>query len=117
MNCIRCGREIEAEQVFCAECLEDMERHPVKPGTPIQLPVREHRGNTKRNHFRLAESKWKDRIFRLKYIMAWLIILIVLLTAALVLCICMLLQVTPEWINELFFDNSAVQSVLQNTKP
>lgn len=40
MNCMKCGREIEPEQVFCAECLADMEKYPVKPGTVVQLPSR-----------------------------------------------------------------------------
>ncbi len=38
MQCMRCGREISAEQVFCEECLRDMERHPVKPGTVVHIP-------------------------------------------------------------------------------
>ena len=114
MSCMRCGKEIDEGQVFCVECLTDMERHPVKPGTPIQLPPRNNQTAVKRTSFRLAESKWQDRIFRLKYIMFWLIVLIVLLTAALVLCVCMLLQVTPEWINKLFFENPAVQAVIAN---
>jgi hypothetical protein len=29
----------------------------------------------------------------------------------------MLLQVTPEWINEFFFENPLVQSVLNNAAP
>ena len=40
MNCIKCGRELRDEQVFCYECQEGMENYPVKPGTPVQLPVR-----------------------------------------------------------------------------
>lgn len=40
MNCMKCGREIEAEQVFCRHCLEDMEKYPVRPGVAIQLPYR-----------------------------------------------------------------------------
>lgn len=39
MVCMRCGREVALSQVFCKECLADMEKHPVKPGTPLQLPV------------------------------------------------------------------------------
>ena len=27
-------------QVFCKECLADMENYPIKPGTPVQLPTR-----------------------------------------------------------------------------
>lgn len=41
MNCMRCGKETEGKAVFCPECLEDMERHPVKPGTLIHIPARQ----------------------------------------------------------------------------
>lgn len=111
MSCMRCGKETEESQVFCAECLADMERHPVKPGTPVQLPVRQPNPTVKRERFRLAESKWTDKIFRLKYIIVCLIILIVLLAAALALCICMLLQVTPDWINDLFYGRATIASI------
>ena len=40
MSCLRCGRETDENQVFCKLCLEDMEKHPVKPGTSVQLPSR-----------------------------------------------------------------------------
>ena len=39
MNCIKCGRALRGEEVFCFECQEEMENNPVKPGTPVQLPV------------------------------------------------------------------------------
>ena len=38
MNCLKCGRETPAEQVFCEECLLEMEKYPVKPGTVVLLP-------------------------------------------------------------------------------
>lgn len=38
MNCIKCGRELETDDVFCPLCLEEMERYPVKPGTAVLLP-------------------------------------------------------------------------------
>lgn len=38
MNCMKCGRETALGQVFCKECLAEMDKHPVKPGTPIVLP-------------------------------------------------------------------------------
>lgn len=116
MNCLRCGKETEENQVFCKECLEDMERHPVKPGTPIQLPNRKVRGITKRSSFRVAASKWEDQIFRLKYTIFWLILVVILLIAALALCICLMLQITPEWLNDLI-NQTALQSVLNNTVP
>ena len=39
MYCMKCGREISEDNVFCDSCLEDMSRYPIKPGTPIQLPA------------------------------------------------------------------------------
>ena len=38
MNCMKCGREVKEGQVFCWDCLADMEKYPVKPGTVVQLP-------------------------------------------------------------------------------
>lgn len=35
MNCMKCGREIALGQVFCKDCLADMEHFPIKPGTPV----------------------------------------------------------------------------------
>lgn len=40
MFCMKCGREVSAGQVFCEECLQDMAKHPVHPGTVVQLPKR-----------------------------------------------------------------------------
>ena len=40
MNCLKCGRETEDGQVFCKECLDVMEKYPVKPGTAVLLPKR-----------------------------------------------------------------------------
>ena len=117
MNCAKCGREIEKDQVFCTVCLEEMERHPVKPGTPIQLPQRETRTVVKRSSFKLAASKWQDKIFRLKYTIFWLSMIIILLTAALVLALGMLLQITPAWVNEFFFEQPVVQSIIRNVTP
>lgn len=40
MNCMKCGREISGDQVFCDHCLADMEKYPVRPDIVIQLPKR-----------------------------------------------------------------------------
>ena len=40
MYCMKCGREMEEESVFCTQCLAVMEKYPVKPGTAVQLPKR-----------------------------------------------------------------------------
>ena len=39
MNCMKCGREIALGQVFCKDCLADMEKAPVDPTTPVILPT------------------------------------------------------------------------------
>ena len=40
MYCMKCGKETENEQVFCKQCLEVMDRYPIKPGTHVHLPHR-----------------------------------------------------------------------------
>jgi len=35
---MKCGRETAAEQVFCQDCLLEMQKYPVKPGTAVMLP-------------------------------------------------------------------------------
>ena len=40
MNCLRCGRETENEQVFCFLCESVMVKHPVKPNTVVTIPDR-----------------------------------------------------------------------------
>ena len=40
MNCVKCGREIPEDQVFCETCLTEMENYPVKPGTAVHIPAR-----------------------------------------------------------------------------
>lgn len=37
MQCLKCGRETQDSRVFCEECLAQMEKHPVKPGTPVSI--------------------------------------------------------------------------------
>ncbi len=48
MNCLKCGRETEENQVFCQRCLEDMQRFPVRPGSPVILPRRREAAPPKR---------------------------------------------------------------------
>lgn len=40
MECIKCGRETDGSQAFCSDCLTQMAQHPIKPGTPVHIPVR-----------------------------------------------------------------------------
>ena len=38
MYCMKCGKEIGENQVFCDACLEVMSHYPVPQGTPVPLP-------------------------------------------------------------------------------
>lgn len=38
MGCLKCGRDVEDGAVFCLGCLREMEKYPVRPGTPVVLP-------------------------------------------------------------------------------
>ena len=40
MNCVKCGKEVTKDGVFCADCLLEMEKYPVDPGTVVLLPRR-----------------------------------------------------------------------------
>ena len=39
MNCVKCGKDTTENNVFCPECLAQMADYPVKPGTPVQIPI------------------------------------------------------------------------------
>ena len=40
MQCLRCGRETDGDQVFCFLCESVMVKHPVKPNTVVTIPER-----------------------------------------------------------------------------
>ena len=71
MNCLKCGRETVSEQVFCEDCLAEMEKYPVKPGTAVKLPERREpsafRRTVKRRTVPLEEQVkiLKSRLYRL----------------------------------------------------
>ena len=35
MNCLKCGRDIAEDQLFCESCLEVMDQYPVKSGSVV----------------------------------------------------------------------------------
>lgn len=84
MNCMKCGREIGEEQVFCSICLADMEKYPVKPGIAIQLPHRKDSPAAKKPVVKRRQiSGPEEKIRRLKkrirrMVILWLITLMLL---------------------------------------
>lgn len=80
MNCLKCGAKVEEGQSFCGKCLEGMEKYPVKPGTPIQLPNRKLQSSSRKNNSkRRIQPKDKEVITRL-YRRNQLLVLLLLLT-------------------------------------
>ena len=78
MNCMKCGRETRDENVFCQDCLLDMEKYPVRPGTVVLLPRRRESSVVKKiqkRHVPTADEQ-------IAFLRRWVLILSV------VLCIC-----------------------------
>lgn len=95
MLCMKCGREIDAEQVFCPECLADMEKYPVKPGTVVTIPRRPASNQSKKqaNHRRHPAIPPEEQIKKLKKRVTALTLALALTLAAVVgLCARMVSQ-------------------------
>ena len=52
MYCMKCGKEIKENQVFCEACLVTMGKYPVKPGTVVRLPQRKSAPAAKKSNSR-----------------------------------------------------------------
>lgn len=66
MTCMKCGREIPAEQVFCDSCLALMEKYPVKPDAAIHLPLRKEATSTKKQSGRRRQLPPEEQILLLR---------------------------------------------------
>lgn len=94
MKCMKCGTSITSGQVFCDICLEDMAQHPVKPGTPIQLPNRSEKAIPKSNQKRVRKPE--EQIASLRLLIFWLILVIAALSAALAITVSLLLSAQEQ---------------------
>ena len=86
MNCMKCGVQIDDDQVFCPDCLKIMAQNPVVPGTPVHIPKRPARQPDKKPREikpQVQIAALKRRIRWLSGIIALLVILAALLAAAL----------------------------------
>ncbi len=70
MNCMKCGKEIAPDQVFCEECLADMEKYPVKQGGPVRLPPRATVPVQKRSPSHRKPRNPENQIARLRRLVA-----------------------------------------------
>lgn len=92
MHCLKCGTQTMGDRVFCDNCLETMEKHPVKPGTPVQLPKRLTAAEVKRNLNRKKVLTSEEQLERLRKVVKWLVLTVIALLLALTLSVLLLFQ-------------------------
>ena len=56
MYCVKCGRETREEDIFCQDCLLEMDKYPVQPGTVVLLPRRKESSAVKKTPKRHTPS-------------------------------------------------------------
>ena len=83
MSCMKCGKDTENGQAFCARCLESMEAYPVKPDVHIQLPVRAGEEIHKKQARKSRASRNRRQAASLRKQIRWMWVVIVLLVLAL----------------------------------
>lgn len=88
MSCMKCGRDIEEGQVFCAGCLDIMAKYPVKPGTAVQLHHRKDLAPVRKMATKRKQpASPEDQIRKLKKCILSLVILWLITLALLALTI------------------------------
>lgn len=113
MNCLKCGRETSSEQCFCQECLLDMEKYPVKPGTAVQLPKRRE-GSAFRRNAKRRNVGLEDQIKSLKNRVRLLTVLLILSLAVIASL------VYPAWeylFKDHFLPGQNYSSIVTTTAP
>lgn len=84
MKCLKCGREQETEQVFCQNCLLEMEKYPVNPNATVHLPLRKESSSRKlqpRRHILSPEVQIRILKKRLWLLTGILVVILALLLA------------------------------------
>ena len=88
-RCLKCNRETAEGQVFCDECLAQMAKQPVKPGTPVNLPKRPPSEPRASKHAAVRPEdqviRLEERISRLHRSIAMLSIALILVSGLLLL--------------------------------
>ncbi len=96
MHCMKCGVKIEDQQVFCADCLADMEKHPVDPRATAQIPARPATTPVKKKPRRSRDAKPEEQIRYLRLAVRCLVAVTAVTLAAFILAAAMLLRLVEE---------------------
>ncbi len=110
MACLKCGRDIQGDQVFCETCLEMMEWYPVKPGTAVQLPKRQE--TPARKAVRRRSSSLEDQVKSLRRAVR---ILAVSLIIAIVLIAAMAIPTYEHLVENIVLPGQNYSTVVPNT--
>lgn len=84
MKCLKCGRELDTEQVFCDDCLLEMEKYPVNANATVHLPLRREtppRKSQPRRRTIPLEEQMKVLKKRLWFLTGILVVVLALLIA------------------------------------
>ena len=84
VNCMKCGRETKGDAVFCDECLDHMERHPVPANMLVYVPSEKDRASAIKHSTVAPVITAEDQVKRLTKKIQGLWLLIALLIGILV---------------------------------
>ena len=86
MYCMKCGREVSEDQVFCPECLELMEQDPIKIATPVHIPRQPSPGSAPRRPTLHTEEDMRRLERVADRLRAWVILLATALVLVVMAC-------------------------------
>ena len=83
VNCMKCGREIKSDAVFCQQCLDHMEKYPISEHTLVYVPTEKDRvASVKKNTVAHPVVSPEDQVKRLHRKVEVLRLLVILFMAA-----------------------------------
>ena len=99
MYCMKCGRKLKDNQVFCPDCLAIMDDYPVKPGTPIQLPNRTNTPSSPTKSPKKKPRKPEEQILQLRSTVRWLTLSLIVALLAFIITAFMMFWLLdgPGW--------------------
>lgn len=89
MHCMKCGKDTGGSQVFCGDCLAEMEKYPVKPGTTVYIPSRSRAVHKNQRHPAPIEPEEQLRRMqgKVRWLSAGLLVTLLALAASAVLIV------------------------------
>lgn len=99
MNCIKCGKEVTDDGVFCVDCLLEMKKYPVDPGTVVLLPRRREASIQKKQVKRHAPAP-EEQIASLRK----KVLILTLLLMACITAIVLMFEPTMHYVRDEHFE-------------